>query len=103
MSITPEERKRMRNCAVFLGEPAATELVRVLDALAAAERSRDVLAKRLADENHAPCHDGDCPVPHLENTPRCQDGAPIDGCRADVTRCWIEFSAQEAQKRWEGK
>jgi len=44
MTITKEEQNKMRNCAVFLGEPAATELVRVLDALEAADSASRILA-----------------------------------------------------------
>lgn len=56
------------------------------------EAERDYLAARLEDTGMAPCHEGDCPVKHLENTPRDQDGAPISRCTTAPRLCWAELA-----------
>ena len=94
MTITKEEQNKMRNCAVFLGEPAATELVRVLDALAAAEARAeqaeavwDVLLKRI-----------------ISPSARCPDIQTQADCEKMTCReHWLTYARQEAQKRGEGK
>ena len=124
MTITKEERVKMRNCAVFLGEPAATELVKVLDALDYAEaklgaservlelakelpvaladaltRAKQAEAERDLLAKELASTVGGCPAGEYNFYAR---GPTCESCRVstaiNVHECWIAWARREEEK-----
>ena len=110
--ITPEERAKMRNCAPLLGEPAATELVRVLDALeqseARTEQAEAVVAFLVGDMDEKCPWDRYDPPSRKDWPDWCKistfEGEFV-GCSGEDQheKCWTLYVAQKKQcGEWKG-